>query len=55
MTEKKRRGEEKRGVDKIIPCRYIEHIILACELPSIFLFIRNEITISADDDLHYCR
>ena len=60
MTEKKRRGEERRkeerrGVDKIIPCRYIDHIILACKLPSIFLFSRNEITISADDDLHYCR
>ena len=43
MTEKKR-----RGVDKIIPCRYIDHIILACELPSIFF-------VYADDDLHYCR
>ena len=55
MTEKKRREEERRGVDKIISCRYIDYVILACKLASIFLFVRNEITISADDDLHYCR
>ena len=66
LTEKKRRGEERRkeerrGVDKIISCRYIDHVILACKLPSIFfcllgmrlLFLLMMIYIFADVTLKY--